>query len=136
MASKDHPNDAPGVPMLMPPKLEALQIRYMNPVMRRLAPFVPGMAVVNHQGRKTGQSYQTVVAASRSGNVLSIGLMHGKTNWVKNILEAGEATVRLAGQDLTITNPRVVLKGDSDPELPEKVRRAAKRTGVFVADIA
>ena len=136
MAKTDHPNDAPGVPMLMPPKLEELQIRYMNPVMRRLAPFVPGMAVVSHRGRKSGQSYQTVVAASRSGDVLSIGLMHGKTNWVKNILAAGGASVRLAGQDLRITNPRVVSKGDTSPELPEKVRRAAKRTGVFVADIA
>ena len=136
MATKDHPNDAPGVPMLMPPKLEELQIRYMNPIMRRLAPFVPGMAVVSHTGRKTGLSYQTVVAATRTGDLLSIGLMHGKTNWVKNVLAAGEATVRLAGKNLPITNPRVVPKGDTNPELPEKVRRAAKRTGVFIADIA
>jgi deazaflavin-dependent oxidoreductase (nitroreductase family) len=136
VAAKDHPNNAPGVPMLMPPWLETFQIKFMNPLMRPFARFLPGFAIVKHRGRKSGTAYETIVSASRHGDLLSIGLMHGKTNWVKNVLAAGEAVVHVKRNDVHITNPRVVAKGDEDPSLPDGVRRMAKRVGVFVADIA
>jgi len=31
VSAKDHPNNAPGVPMKFPPAVERLQIKYMNP---------------------------------------------------------------------------------------------------------
>src|SRR3954469_13081340 len=95
MPAENHPNHAPGVPMLMPPRLEALQIKYMNPAMKRVARFLPGFAIVHHRSRKSGAQYETVVNATRHGNVLAVGLMHGKTNWVKNVLAAGETDIRL-----------------------------------------
>jgi deazaflavin-dependent oxidoreductase (nitroreductase family) len=133
--ASDHPNNAPGVPMLMPPWLESFQIKFMNPLVKPFARFLPGSAIVKHRGRTSGTAYETVVSATRSGDVLSIGLMHGKTNWVKNVLAAGEATIHFRGADVRVTNPRVVSKGDEDPALPDAVRRAARRVGVFVADI-
>jgi deazaflavin-dependent oxidoreductase (nitroreductase family) len=136
MQAKDHPNNAPGVPMLMPPWLESFQIRFMNPVMKAVARVAPGMfTIVKHQGRKSGTQYETIVSSTRKDNLLAIGLMHGKTNWVKNVLAAGEADVRVGGKDVHITNPRLVSKGDDDPALPDAVRNMAKRVGVFVADI-
>jgi deazaflavin-dependent oxidoreductase (nitroreductase family) len=87
----DHPNNAPGVPMLMPVWLERFQIRFLNPIVKPFARFVPGFATVSHTGRTSGKKYETVVNASRTGDLLAIGLMHGKTNWVKNVLAAGEA---------------------------------------------
>jgi deazaflavin-dependent oxidoreductase (nitroreductase family) len=136
MSANDHPNNAPGVPMRFPPVVERLQIKYMNPMMRRVARFLPSFAVIKHRGRTSGKDYETVVNAYRKGNVLAVMLAHGKTNWVKNVLAAGEADVHLFRKDVHITNPRIVPAGTDDPTLPAIARRAARSVGVFVADIA
>jgi deazaflavin-dependent oxidoreductase (nitroreductase family) len=133
----DHPNNAPGVPMLMPVWLERFQIRFLNPIVKPFARFVPGFATVSHTGRTSGKKYETVVNASRTGDLLAIGLMHGKTNWVKNVLAAGEADIRLVrGGDVHVTNPRVIPVGTDDAALPPRVRRMTRRVGVFLADIS
>ena len=88
MSAKDRPNSAPGVPMMFPPWLERLQVKYMNPAMKPLARYVPGASVIKHRGRKSGKPYETIVTAYRKGNVLAIVLGHGKTDWVKNVLAA------------------------------------------------
>ncbi len=136
MSAKDHPNNAPGVPMRFPPAVERLQIKYMNPVFLRVGRYLPSFAIVKHRGRKSGKDYETVVSAFRKGNLLAIGLAHGKTNWVKNVLAAGEADVHLFRRDVHITNPRVLPAGTDSPELPWIARRMARSQGVFVADIA
>ncbi len=53
---EEHPNNAPGVPMLVPPALENFQIRYINPVIAPLAKRLPGgFTIVKHRGgRKSG----------------------------------------------------------------------------------
>ncbi len=132
--SKDHPNHVPGVPMLMPNWLENAQIRFMNPAMKRIARFLPGFAVVQHRGRTSGKDYETVVNAMRADGLLAIGLIHGKTNWVKNVLAAGGADIRLRSGTVHVTNPRVIEKGADDPALPKRVRSMARRAGVFVAE--
>ncbi|MBV9515817.1 MAG: nitroreductase family deazaflavin-dependent oxidoreductase [Mycobacteriaceae bacterium] len=134
--AKSHPNSAPGVPMLFPVWLDRLQVKYMNPAVRRVARFLPTFAVITHRGRKSGRSYGTVVNAYRKGGVLAILLGHGKADWVKNVLAAGEAEVRLLGRDLHITNPRVVPAGAAADGLPWIARVGGRRMGVLVADIA
>jgi hypothetical protein len=67
MSAKDHPNNAPGMPMLFPPWLDRLQMKYMNPGVRRLAPHLPWFAVLKHRGRKSGKSYETVVNGIAAG---------------------------------------------------------------------
>jgi deazaflavin-dependent oxidoreductase (nitroreductase family) len=137
MSTKDHPNNAPGVPMRFPVWFENFQIKYMNPVIRPLTKFMPGVSVIKHRGRTSGTVYETPVSAYRKGNTLAILLGHGKTNWVKNILAAGEADIRLGRRDLHLINPRVVPAGTDDPSLPGVARTGVKRgVGAFVADIA
>lgn len=133
----DHPNNAPGVPMRFPVWFENLQIKYINPIAIPLARFTPGITVIRHRGRKTGRSLQTAVSAYRKGDTVAIMLAHGKTNWVKNILAAGEADIVLRGRDVHLVNPRIVAAGIDDPSLPRMARLAARRgVGVFVADVA
>ena len=122
--------------MKFPPLLERLQIKYFNPVIRPIARFLPTFAVVEHRGRTSGKKYETTVNAYRKGNVLAIVLAHGKTNWVKNVLAAGEADVHLFRKDVHIVNPRVLPAGTNDPSLPAFIRRGNKNMGVFVAHIA
>ena len=121
--------------MVFPPWLERLQIKYFNPIVRPVARYLPGMSVIKHRGRKSGKPYESIVTAYRKGDVLAILLRHGKTDWVKNVLAAGEADVRFFRQDVHITNPRVLPAGSDSEELPPIVRRGARRIGVFVADI-
>jgi len=115
---KDRPNSAPGVPMVMPPRLERMQIRFMNPALRPIARYLPGTAIIRHRGRKSGKPYETIVSPFRKGTVLAIVLGHGKTDWVKNVLAAGEADVHFNRKDLHITNPRIVPAGGDGRELP------------------
>ena len=133
---QDHPNNAAGVPMIFPVWLENFQIKYINPVMSPLAKKLPGFTVVKHRGRKSGKQFETTVNSFRKGDVLAIGLLHGKTNWVKNVLAAGEAEMCVSGTDLHVVNPRVLPAGTVDPSLPRIAQLVAKRSGVFVADIA
>jgi deazaflavin-dependent oxidoreductase (nitroreductase family) len=136
MSTKHHPNNAPGLPMLFPVWLDRWQMKYMNPLMRRMARYLPTFAVVKHRGRKSGTPYETVVNAYRKGNVLAILLGHGKTDWVKNVLAAGEADLQVRGRDVHIANPRVLTAGTDGETLPRIARLGARRMGVLVADIA
>ena len=136
MSTKDHPNNAPGVPMKFPVWFENFQIKYINPVAVPIARFMPGITVIKHRGRKSGRHFETAVSAYRKGNTVAIMLAHGKTNWVKNILAAGHADITLRGREVHLVNPRLVAAGTDDPALPRMARLAARRgVGVFVADI-
>ena len=91
--------------------------------------------MIKHRGRTSGKEYQTIVTAYRKGNVLAIGLVHGKTDWVKNVLAAGEADLHFIRKDVHITNPRVLPPGSDGTGLPFFARRQIGRVAVLVADI-
>jgi deazaflavin-dependent oxidoreductase (nitroreductase family) len=138
VSAKDHPNNAPGLPMRFPTWLDRLQMKYMNPVVRRVSRYLPTFAVVKHHGRKSGTPYETVVNAYRKGNLLAILLGHGNTDWVKNLLAAGEADLQIRGRKVHLTNLRVLPAGTDTPDLdlPRIALLGARRMGVLVADIA
>ncbi|MUL63601.1 nitroreductase [Mycobacterium sp. CBMA 234] len=133
---QEHPNNAPGVPMIFPVWFENFQIKYLNPALRPLSKKLPGFSVIKHRGRTSGKEFETIVTSYRKGDVLAIMLAHGKTNWVKNVLAAGEADIHVARTDLHLINPRVLPAGTVDPSLPRVAQILVKRQGAFVADIA
>ncbi len=122
--------------MVFPVAVENFQVKYFNPMIKPFARFMPGMATVKHRGRKSGKPFETIVTAYRKGNVLAITLGHGKTDWVKNVLAAGEADVQFGRKTVHVTNPRIVPAGSGAEGLPFMARLQANRVGVFVADIA
>ncbi len=137
MRAAEHPNNAPGVPMVFPPWFENLQVKYLNKLVKPFSKLSPGMATIKHRGRKSGKPYETIVTAYRKGNVVAIALGHGKTDWVKNVLAAGEADLHLIRRDLHLVNPRIVPAGSGGTDdLPFMARVQAKRMGVFVAEVA
>jgi deazaflavin-dependent oxidoreductase (nitroreductase family) len=136
MSAKDHPNNAPGVPMVFPPAVERLQIKFMNPLVKRLARVMPGVAKIKHRGRRSGKPYETVVTPFRKGGTLAIVLGHGKTDWVKNVLAANEADVVFGSRTVHVVNPRIVPAGGDATDLPFAARVQARKMGVLVADIA
>jgi deazaflavin-dependent oxidoreductase (nitroreductase family) len=136
MSTKDHPNSAPGMPMLFPPWLDRLQVKYMNPMAKRLAPYLPTFAILKHRGRTSGKSYETVLNAYRKGGVVAVAMGHGKANWVKNVLAAGEADMQLSRRDLHITNPRIVPAATTAEGVHWFARLQGRQVALFVADIA
>jgi deazaflavin-dependent oxidoreductase (nitroreductase family) len=136
MSRQDHPNNAPGVPMLFPVWFEKFQTKYFNPAVKPFARYLPTFSVIKHRGRTSGKQYETIVTAYTKGNVLAIALAHGKTDWVKNVLAAGEADLHFIRKDVHITNPRVLPAGSDGKGLPFLARQQIGRVAVFVGDIA
>ena len=122
--------------MVFPVWMENFQVKYFNPMIKPFAPYLPGMATIKHRGRKSGKPYETIVTAYRKGNVLAIALGHGKTDWVKNVLAAGEADVHFTRRDVHLVNPRIVPAGSGAEGLPFMARVQASKVAVLVADIA
>ncbi len=104
--------------MVFPVAVENFQVKYFNPMIKPFARFLPGMATIKHRGRKSGKPYETIVTAYRKGNVLAIALGHGKTDWVKNVLAAGEADVHFIRRDVHLDQP-------ADPACRQRRRGAA-----------
>lgn len=124
------------LPRMFPPWMDRLQLKYVNPVVKPLAGRLPGLSKLKHRGRRSGAGYETVVTTYRMDNGLAIVLGHGKTDWVKNVLAAGEADVVLRGRQVHLVNPRIVPPGGAGIALPAIARLQARRSAVFVADIA
>ena len=122
--------------MIFPVAVENFQVKYFNPLIKPIARFLPGMATIKHRGRKSGKPYETIVTAYRKGNVVAIALGHGKTDWVKNVLAAGEADLQFIRKSVHLTNTRIVPAGTGAEGLPFMAKAQAKRVAIFVADIA
>jgi deazaflavin-dependent oxidoreductase (nitroreductase family) len=125
--------------MVFPVWFENLQVKYLNKAMKPIARYLPGTATIEHRGRKSGKPYETIVTAYRKGNTLAIALAHGKTDWVKNVLAAGQAELRYTRREVHLTNPRILPAGSDGPDaqgLPWPAKVQLRRMAVFVSDIA
>ncbi len=111
--------------------MENFQVKYFNPMIKPIARFMPGMAIIKHRGRKSGKPYETIVTAYRKGKVLAIALGHGKTDWVKNVLAAGEADVHFIRRDVHIVNPRILPAGSQADGLPLMARVQAGKMAML-----
>lgn len=101
--------------------LARFQKRVTNPLLRRWATHLPNMAVVEHRGRKSGQSYQTPVMAFVQDHEFVVVLNYGATSdWVRNVQAAGSASVRYGSKRYRLSEPRVVPI--DSPGLPAALR--------------
>lgn len=80
----------------------------LNKITRHIAPWMPGLAVVVHRGRRSGRIYETPVNVFTHGDQYIIALTYGPdTDWVKNILAAGGCELRTRGQTVQVSSPRL-----------------------------
>jgi deazaflavin-dependent oxidoreductase (nitroreductase family) len=93
----------------LPESLAQFNKRVTNKVSRPVAAHVPGFGVVVHRGRTSGREYRTPVNVFTRPGGLAIALTYGKgSEWVRNVLAAGEADVTTRGHAHHVTNPRIV----------------------------
>jgi deazaflavin-dependent oxidoreductase (nitroreductase family) len=80
----------------------------LNRVTKRIAPWMPGLGVVVHRGRRSGRVYQTPVNVFASGDGYVFALTYGPdTDWVKNVLAADGCELRTRGRTIRLTAPRL-----------------------------
>ena len=117
--------------MPLPVALARFNCRVTNPLLMRgvvgLRP--PGYAVVIHRGRASGRVYRTPVSVFRRGGRYAVALTYGpRTDWLRNVLAAGECLLERRGRRIRLANPRVVR----DPRrrlVPRPVRLALRLLG-------
>ena len=82
--------------------------RFTNKLTLRVAGYLPGFAIVNHLGRKSGRAYRTPVNAFRTDDGYIIALTYGaQSDWVKNVLAEGSCELQTKGRRVRLTNPRI-----------------------------
>jgi deazaflavin-dependent oxidoreductase (nitroreductase family) len=66
-------------------------------------------SVVRHVGRRSGRTYQTPVIAVRHDDSFLIALPYGmRTDWLKNVLGKGSATLVTNGHAYEVDRPEVI----------------------------
>src|SRR5689334_798852 len=91
-------------------RLRHFATRFVNPVTRLFAGHVPGFGVLTYRGRKSGRTYNTPVNVFRRGEDYIFFLTYGSdTNWVKNVLAAGECRILTRGRDIKLSRPELIV---------------------------
>lgn len=117
--------------MPFPKAMTGVNRRVLNPAMRHLAGRVPLMGIVQHRGRTSGRSYETPVLFFRSGDRFVIALTYGRdVDWVRNVVAAGEVTIRHRGRDLQAIAPQIRTDDTGGVSLPWLVRQILGRANV------
>jgi deazaflavin-dependent oxidoreductase (nitroreductase family) len=95
--------------MPLPKRLARFNLRVTNRVLGPLAERLPGFGIVIHRGRRSGREYRTPVNVFRRGDRYVIALTYGAdSQWVRNVLAAGELDVETRGRRVHLTEPRLV----------------------------
>ena len=85
----------------------------LNRVTRHIAPWMPGLGVVIHRGRRSGRRYQTPVNVFPAGDGFVFALTYGPdTDWVRNVLAAGGCELRTRGRTVRLVSPRLYRDED------------------------
>ncbi len=71
---------------------------------------LPGFAIISNRGRKSGEFHRTPMNVFRDGDDYLFALTYGSdVQWVKNILAAGAADLRVGDQTVHLTDPEVFV---------------------------
>jgi deazaflavin-dependent oxidoreductase (nitroreductase family) len=103
-----------------------------NPRVLRTAG-APGAStsVIRHVGRVSGRPYETPVGPVAVGDDYLIALPYGPgTDWVRNVMAAGGATLVHEGRQVSIDRPEVVATSEVVDDLPASERRTLRIFGV------
>jgi deazaflavin-dependent oxidoreductase (nitroreductase family) len=88
-------------------------------------------SVIRHVGRTTGRAYETPVGAVATDDGFVIALPYGpNTDWLKNVLASGSATIVDEGSTYDVDRPEVLPMAEADRHFSPQDRRAHSVFGV------
>ena len=97
-------------------------IRFVNPLTRHVAGWLPAFGLITYRGRRSGRLYRTPMNVFRHDDEFVFALTSGAdVQWVKNVLAAGELELRTVGRSYRLTQPELF----HDPRrglMPQPVR--------------
>jgi deazaflavin-dependent oxidoreductase (nitroreductase family) len=81
------------------------------------------VAVVAHDGRRSGRRYRTPVLAFRVDDGYVVALFYGAgSDWARNVLAAGSCTLERGGRRVELTGPRMLDVGEGMALVPAPMR--------------
>jgi deazaflavin-dependent oxidoreductase (nitroreductase family) len=121
-----------------PPVVDAvrrLNLRVLNPRQMDSAGQPGAFAgILRHVGRTSGTSYEVPLGIEPTEDGFVIALVYGeRTQWLKNVLAAGQAEVVVEGVTYRVDRPEVVPIAEVIDDLPPSDRRLM---GLFGVDTA
>ena len=114
-------------------------LRLFTRVMRPLALRSAGQegsstAVVRHVGRRSGRTYETPVIAVQHDHSFLIALPYGeRTDWLKNVLDKGSATIVANGHTYEVDQPGVIPMAEATAYFRPREQRMHRRFHVDTA---
>lgn len=100
--------------MTLPRWLAAFNKRFTNPMAARQGTW----PVLVHVGRSSGRTYRTPIGAIPVDGGYLIFVNYGpETDWLRNVMAAGMATLEIDDRSIDVTEPRVVSVDEGKPML-------------------
>ena len=88
-------------------------------------------SIVRHVGRRSGRVYETPVVAVEHDDGYLIALPYGeRTEWMKNVVASGKATVVTYGQAYEVDQAEVIPMTDATRYFRPKEQKLHRRFGV------
>ena len=83
--------------------------------------------VIDHVGRTSGRAYRTPIEALPVDDGFIIVLVYGsRSDWVRNVLAAGTATLEIDGGTVDLVDPVVISADEAFERLPAGAKRPPK----------
>lgn len=102
--------------MPLPRSVARFNRRVTNRITGLFAPYLPFFGVVVHTGRKSHHQYRTPVNVFPRPGGFVIALTYGpESDWVRNVLASGGATLQTRGRKYRLTNPRLIHDEEGRP---------------------
>ncbi|HKA85517.1 MAG TPA: nitroreductase family deazaflavin-dependent oxidoreductase [Acidimicrobiales bacterium] len=116
--------------MALPRGLAAFNRRVTNHVTGPFAGRLPGFGVVVHRGRRSGREYRSPVNAFVTTGGYVLALTYGtESDWVKNVMAAGNCDLVNRGRTVHLTAPEIV-HDETRRYVPGPVRPLLRALGV------
>ena len=94
--------------MPIPKQVRRMNKSGLNRVVVHVAPWMPGLGLVVHRGRKSGREYRTPVEVFQARDGFIVALTYGAdTDWLRNVQAAGGGLLRTRGLTFQVSEPRV-----------------------------
>jgi deazaflavin-dependent oxidoreductase (nitroreductase family) len=118
--------------MPLPRALARFNRHVTNKVLGPLAHVASPFALVLHRGRRSGREYKTTVWAFRSERGFVIALTYGgsHSDWVKNVLADGRATLITREGEQDVVRPRMIHGDEGLRAMPLFIRPALRAFNV------
>ena len=87
--------------------------------------------VLTHVGRSSGTTHRTPLDAHAiDGGYLFVLVYGSGSDWVRNVLAAGQAHLQVGSEEIELANPRVVGRDEAFAVMPDTAKRPPRVLGI------